>query len=70
VWCRREAGDGGPKWQRVGAWWGASGGTERRSREWDEVRWGAAVVGVPFIGLEDGRVGDAVRGTAGGGVCH
>jgi hypothetical protein len=28
----------------------ASGGTERRSKKWDEVLWGAAVLGVPFIG--------------------
>jgi hypothetical protein len=29
------------------------------------VQWGAAVLGAPFIGLEDRRGGDAVRGTAG-----
>jgi hypothetical protein len=40
---------------------------ERRNREWDEMRWGAAVLGAPFIGPEDGRGGGAVRGTAGGG---
>jgi hypothetical protein len=34
------------------------------------VRWGAAVLGVPFIGPEDGRGGGAVRGTTGGRVCH
>jgi hypothetical protein len=44
-----------------------SGGTERRNREWDEVQCGAAVLGAPFIGLEDGRGGGAVRGTVGGG---
>jgi hypothetical protein len=44
-----------------------SGGTERRNREWDEVRWGAAVLGAPFIGPEDGRAGGAVRGTADSG---
>jgi hypothetical protein len=33
-----------------GARCGAGGGTERRNRVWDEVRWGAAVLGVPFIG--------------------
>jgi hypothetical protein len=33
--------------------------------EWDEVRLGAAVLGAPFIGSEDGRGGGAVRGTAG-----
>jgi hypothetical protein len=49
VRCRREAGDGGLKRRWVGARCGVSGGTERRSREWDEVRWGAAVLGVPFI---------------------
>jgi hypothetical protein len=31
------------------------------------VRWGAAVLGAPFIRPADGRGGDAVRGTAGGG---
>jgi hypothetical protein len=31
------------------------------------VRWGAAVLGTPFIGPEDGRGGGEVRGTAGGG---
>jgi hypothetical protein len=31
------------------------------------VRWGAAVLGAPFIGPEDGRGGSAVRGAAGGG---
>jgi hypothetical protein len=35
-----------------GAQCGASGGTERQSRKWDEVRWGAAVLGVPFISRE------------------
>jgi hypothetical protein len=35
---------------------------ERRNREWDEVRWGAAVLVAPFIGPEDGRGGGAVRG--------
>jgi hypothetical protein len=40
---------------------------ERQNREWDEVRWGAVVLGAPFIGLEDGRGGGAVRGTDGGG---
>jgi hypothetical protein len=44
-----------------------SGGTERQNREWNEVRWDAAVLGAPFIGLEDGRGGGAVRGTADGG---
>jgi hypothetical protein len=70
VRCWREADDGGPKRRRVGARCGVSGGTERRSREWDEVRWGAAVLGVPFIGPEDGRGGGAVRGMAGGAVRH
>jgi hypothetical protein len=31
------------------------------------VRWGAAVLGAPFIGPKDGSGGGAVRGTAGGG---
>jgi hypothetical protein len=70
VRCWREADDGGPKQWWVGARCGASGGTERQSREWDEVRWGAAVLGVSFIGPEDGRGGGAVRGTADGGVRH
>jgi hypothetical protein len=35
--------------RQVGARCGASGGTERRSRAWDEVRWGAVVLGPPFI---------------------
>jgi hypothetical protein len=29
---------------------GVSGHTERQSRKWDKVRWGAVVLGVPFIG--------------------
>jgi hypothetical protein len=36
-----------------------SGGTERRNREWDEVRWGDAVLRAPFIGPETGW--EAVR---------
>jgi hypothetical protein len=31
------------------------------------VRWGAAVLGAPLIGPEDGKGGGAVRGTTGGG---
>jgi hypothetical protein len=31
------------------------------------VRWGAAMLGAPFIGPEDGRGGGVVRGTASGG---
>jgi hypothetical protein len=58
VRCRSEAGDDGLKRWRVGVQCGVSGGTERQSREWDEVRWGAAVLGVPFIvvgGESNGR---------------
>jgi hypothetical protein len=58
VRCWREAGDGGLKRRRVGARCGASGGMERRSRGWDEVWWGAALLGVPFIvagGESNGR---------------
>jgi hypothetical protein len=43
-----------------GARCGASGGTEMRSRMWDKVRRGAAVLGLPFIGRE------AVEGGRGG----
>jgi hypothetical protein len=39
---------------------------ERQNREWDEVWWGAAVLGALFIGPEDGRGGSVVREMAGG----
>jgi hypothetical protein len=41
---------------------GVSGGTERRSREWDEVRWGAAMLGVPFICRRTERRGQEAGG--------
>jgi hypothetical protein len=59
---RSEAGDDGPKRRRVGAWCGMSGDTERRSKEWDEVRWGVAVLGVPFIGRRAERRGREAGG--------
>jgi hypothetical protein len=45
-----------------GARCGVSGGTERRSRKWGEVRWGAAVLGEPFIGRRAERRGREVGG--------
>jgi hypothetical protein len=45
-----------------GPWCGASGGTERRCRKWDEVRWGAVVLGVPFIGWRAERRGREAGG--------
>jgi hypothetical protein len=44
---------------------------EGRNREWDEVRWGAAVLGAPFIGPEEGAGwpdGEADRAAGGGGI--
>jgi hypothetical protein len=35
---------------------------ERRSREWDEVRWGATVLGVPFMGRRAERRGQEAGG--------
>jgi hypothetical protein len=50
---------------------GASGGMERRNREWDEVQWGAAVLGAPFTGPEEGAGrpdGEEDRAAGDGGI--
>jgi hypothetical protein len=50
-WRQRGTNDDG------GVQCGVSGGVEKRNKRWNEVRWGAVVLGLPFIGQVGERRG-------------